>query len=326
MQIDFSKIRDSDDLEEVFKEGENGDVEFKSALLLENKDKFTAELSVQVSAFANSGGGYVVLGFADANKKPEAVVVDHGKQKLRDWISNKVTSCVDYPLERFKVHEVPIARTTNEFVYVIEIEESPAAPHQAKNFIYYQRIDHQTKPATHFYVERLRNRSTAVELEIVEKYFAFDLGSFELPNRPSQKVNINLKVKMVVENKSKLTSDRWGVLFKIKNANHRMAWKMDNPLEYLMDETGIIKPPKDGIMPRQKTALAFELRIDLMRPVVQQEFTDNVKALSMSLTPVSHNSVGPETTLLEGVSEGVIDQILGELFHKLKQRNVLQEQ
>ncbi|MCC7337859.1 MAG: ATP-binding protein [Pirellulaceae bacterium] len=163
--IDFTKL-DSNGLLQLLPPDEDDRWEFKSAEILKNKGELKAELGKQVSAFADSGGGYIAFGISDS-RLVEPCDQQVGRQSMSDYLSVLVEQSVEYPIRDFRIHRVPVAADTTQSVYVLEIKDSPAAPHQAKiEKTYYYRIDGHSKPAPHFHLELLRNRHTKSVLEI----------------------------------------------------------------------------------------------------------------------------------------------------------------
>ena len=137
--------------------------ELKSAKLLEpsNKGELKKELGKQVSAFANSGGGYIVFGVGDKTRVLEACPDKVGRQPMGDYLSNMVEQSVDYPVSNYQIFRMAFDSDSSKGIYLIRIEDSPAAPHQAKDERqYYYRIFGHSKPAPHFHLELLRQRQT----------------------------------------------------------------------------------------------------------------------------------------------------------------------
>jgi predicted HTH transcriptional regulator len=114
----------------------------------------------KLSAFANSGGGSLILGVEDdgfLTGLPSHV----GKTAVRDWVEQKIPSLLDYPLSDFRVHTASKASPSKipegREVVVIDVGDSALAPHQSKrDHIYYQRAGGRSIPAPHFYIELLR--------------------------------------------------------------------------------------------------------------------------------------------------------------------------
>jgi predicted HTH transcriptional regulator len=138
--------------------------ERKSGKLMEDKDKFRDSAAKALSAFANSGGGSLVVGVGDDGTS-DGVDPLVGRASVRDWIEQVTPRLLDFPLSDFRVHAV-IRRADGSSriphgkeVVVIDVGDSPLAPHQsARDYVYYHRQGGRSVPARHFYLELLRQR------------------------------------------------------------------------------------------------------------------------------------------------------------------------
>src|SRR5689334_10211816 len=96
--------------------GEHDWVEYKSAEKLDfslsgvDRNAVTSELSKQISAFANTGGGTIVYGIEDAKAGSVRRVDKYGGVSLnltrngtKDWLEDIIPSLVELPLTRFNV-------------------------------------------------------------------------------------------------------------------------------------------------------------------------------------------------------------------------------
>ena len=107
-----------------------------------------------LSAFANSGGGSLILGVMD-NGTPDGLQATEGKTPLREWLEQKVPTLLDYPLSDFRVHLIERGKASripsDKEVIVIDVGDSAAAPHQSKrDKRYYRREAGRSVPAPHF--------------------------------------------------------------------------------------------------------------------------------------------------------------------------------
>ncbi len=147
--------------------GEQDYFDRKSGSILSDKD-FRKDFSKALSAFANSGGGHLIIGMRDDGSF-DGVDPLHGRTPTREWFEQTIPRFVEYALDDFRVHEVEPATTTaipnGKVVIVIDIGDSILAPHQAIDKIYYYRVGSHSCPAPHFYVETLRSRLVASELK-----------------------------------------------------------------------------------------------------------------------------------------------------------------
>jgi hypothetical protein len=161
--------------------------ERKSGQLFDFADqgKFRDAVGKALSAFANSGGGSLILGVKD-DGTPDGLPSLVGHTAIRDWVEQTIPHLLDYPLADFRVHTVikrPVlsrrrvwqrlfSRSTPSRipngceVIVIDVGDSAAAPHQSKrDKVYYRRDGGRSVPAPHFYLELLRQRLTNPVLE-----------------------------------------------------------------------------------------------------------------------------------------------------------------
>src|SRR3712207_1043299 len=85
--------------------GEHDYFERKSGRLFDNPGDLLGTLAKAISAFANSGGGHIVLGVDDVGN-PDGVPPAQGQTPVREWLEQKIPSLVAYPLADFRVHIV----------------------------------------------------------------------------------------------------------------------------------------------------------------------------------------------------------------------------
>jgi hypothetical protein len=156
-------------------------------------------LSKHVSAFANSGGGQIVLGMTDPRHAP--MQVDDGGVSLeikrpgtKEWLENVIPTLVDPPLTKFNVY---IARAADESsqiapgrgVFIIDIGDSLQAPHQATDHIYYIRSGAKSEPAGNRLVQdiagRRRDPDVGLEFSIYSEVFRDQDEATYFPSMPS---------------------------------------------------------------------------------------------------------------------------------------------
>jgi hypothetical protein len=141
--------------------GEHDFFDRKSGLMLNNAD-FRKNVAKALSAFANTGGGHLVLGVQD-DGTIDGVPRLKGHTLIREWLEQIIPHLLSYPLQDFRVHEVvpatPSAIPSGQVVIVIDVGDSMLAPHQtADTKIYYYRSGGHSVGAPHIYLEALRSR------------------------------------------------------------------------------------------------------------------------------------------------------------------------
>ncbi len=159
------------DIENFFVEekDESNSMEFKSySADYGNLNKNIEGVIRGICAFLNSEGGILIWGAPEGTKvegRQEKIFVGAlspvPELKEKDWLINKVSdSITPLPVDI----NVQTLEKDGAYVYVFEIQKSKYSPHQFKN-IYYARLDGQTKPAPHYFIEALFRKVSFPRLE-----------------------------------------------------------------------------------------------------------------------------------------------------------------
>jgi hypothetical protein len=163
--------------------GEHSWVEFKGTdgydFEVQGNDRSRAlnELSKQISAFANSGGGSIVLGVVESRDR-DARSLDRGGIPLncnmistKEWLEDVVPNLVEPSLTAFDVYVIQGSGpnsgiTPGRGIIVVAIQDSVAAPHQALDNKYYGRIAGKSKPLGHRFVLDIMGRAKHPIIEV----------------------------------------------------------------------------------------------------------------------------------------------------------------
>lgn len=163
--------------------GEHDWVEFKGTNLLDftlpgvDENKVLDELSKQLSAFANSGGGTLVYGVKDA-APGQPRTIDRGGvssalrgRSTKEWLEDVIPHLVEHPLSRFNVYPIIKTGTTSDIaegkeIILIEVADSDQAPHQARDKKYYARVGGKSRPIGHRMVLDILGRAVHPRLQI----------------------------------------------------------------------------------------------------------------------------------------------------------------
>ena len=141
-----------------------------------NEQHIRENLSKAISAFANSGGGTLVLGLS--NPKRHWQVDDGGveltvkKPSTREWLEDIIPTLVDLPLNAFNVYVVDNSTTRSSQitvgrgVFIIEIPDSEHAPHQAIDHRYYARVGGKSGPIGHRLVTDIFGRRQYPKIQL----------------------------------------------------------------------------------------------------------------------------------------------------------------
>jgi hypothetical protein len=194
---------------------ENERWECKSGMVV-GESGFRAELAKQVSAFANSGGGNIVLGVKN-DLTIDGCSTMQNRQPTFDYLSAMVNECVENHIVGFRI--LPFVSSDQKTIYVVEIPDSLGAPHQSRaDLKYYRRIPGHSIPATHFYLELLRNskRKCCVEIARTTIDSVFAAGE-----------RLQLSVCVYVRNLATWVADPVGVV--IGSSDQNCNWRISKP-------------------------------------------------------------------------------------------------
>lgn len=286
---DLSKMT-TDDLLQIIPQTETKDWEFKAAAIFDkgNFGSFkTHKLGRLVSSFANSGGGFLLLGKRDGENVFEAVPTHEGRTTMEDHLSLVISQSVAPHYRDFEIVRVPVSGTDGS-VLVVELSDSPLAPHQSvADTNYFYRLPGHSVPAPHFHLELLRSRFTKSVVEIVDVEFQQQTSEC----RDSFAV-LNFALKITVENQSLQSATAWGL--QIKSAQEDYRWTVTNARLSLTEGT-CIRGEQTMLLPSERAVITIHIQgQDQMgfRPVIK--FVELADEFAVRLRPVSQNYVGSE--------------------------------
>lgn len=177
-QFDFFSQMSIDEMRNFFRDEqeESATLEFKTG------DVSMAKIFKEVSAFANTDGGVIIVG---APKEVEIPAANNSKERRKMCKGDLEPSTEDMTNDVFlqklqtgitpAVMGVKIKRIedSGRYMYVIGVPKSMYSPHQvAAAGTYYVRVGTMSSPAPHGLVEALFNKVTPIKLETRLKFEA----------------------------------------------------------------------------------------------------------------------------------------------------------
>ena len=187
-------------------------LDYKAADSLGSSPPKKAEISKDVSAFANSDGGIIIYGVKEFNEiakrylpeKIDPVIrTDYSKEWLEQIINSNISPKIDTVLI------TPISTTNpNEVLYVVEIPKSNTA-HQAKDKRYYKRYNFESVPMDDYEIKDVINRGNKTILKI-----EFDpiMGKTKLSDFLNQKLNFRIEFEIKIHNYGNIMARHYAVL------------------------------------------------------------------------------------------------------------------
>lgn len=146
---------------------ESASLDYKQSRALAKTGKAKLDLSKDVSAFANAGGGTLIYGIAE-NERQEPDGLDEGIDPLvisKEWLDDVISSGIQRKVEGVRIHVVDLTgERAGRVAYVIEIPQSMRAPHMSADHKYYKRHNFKSEPMEDYEVRDVALRGSAPRL------------------------------------------------------------------------------------------------------------------------------------------------------------------
>ena len=162
-----------EDLEKQLGQAESLRLDFKeSRLFQEDRNKIVDILTKEVSAFANTEGGTIVIGIKEdrQGKTRLAAAIDDGVDRTQlspEWLQQTIEAKVSPLLTGLRVHAIPLQDKGNNCAFVIHVPQGTTA-YQASDFLYYGRSEYESKalPDYEIRLRMFRGRSGKAVVQI----------------------------------------------------------------------------------------------------------------------------------------------------------------
>jgi hypothetical protein len=160
-----------DDLDKLIGQSESLRLEFKSSKLLDsNHEELAQKISKEVSAFANTEGGTLIIGIED-DKEGKALEIKgtDPEKSTNHKLQQIIESNISPPLSGIRFNRIFTNIERSSCVYVVYIPAGTTA-YQAKDKRYYGRSEYESKPLHDHEVRlrMLRNRYPEATLNLKE--------------------------------------------------------------------------------------------------------------------------------------------------------------
>lgn len=186
---------------------ENLHLDYKGAGALEKTDSKKAEISKDVSAFANSDGGVIIYGiseFGDVARKHLPEKIDPIERTIisKEWLEHVINSNIQPKIPELLITPIRLTSSPNHIAYVVSIPKSNTS-HQAKDKKYYKRYNFESVAMDDYEIKDIMNRQINPELYLLfsenTTSFLDDVISFSLlVGNKSTKIAKDFKFTLVI--------------------------------------------------------------------------------------------------------------------------------
>jgi len=148
---------------------ENSALDYKAAGSLSKADDKKSEITKDISAMANSGGGIIIYGIreyqtSDKRHLPEKLDGIDRTVFSKEWL-DQVISTIKPRIGTVRIYPVDLDSEPNHIAFVVEIPQSTTA-HQARDLRYYKRLNSTSTAMEDYEIRDVMNRATMPNAEV----------------------------------------------------------------------------------------------------------------------------------------------------------------
>lgn len=157
-----------EDIESLIDNGaeESLNLEFKEARALSKDDKYKAEITKDVSAFANSDGGIIIYGIQEKGHKASHITFINGNEYTKEWLELIINSGINRRIPNLKIYPIHKDGNIEQTIYLVKIPYSIEVPHMNKEKLYYKRFNFQSVKMEEYEVRQLYYRKSKVSIDL----------------------------------------------------------------------------------------------------------------------------------------------------------------
>lgn len=145
------------------------DNKIKESIILDYKRELTNnnEISKDISAFANTSGGRIIYGIDEIDYLPSSINWIDNKG-IKEKIESVILTNIQPEIKGYDIYSIENPNNLSHAIFVVDIPESPDAPHMANNK-YYIRRNFKSEPMEDLEVKNAIFRKglrKALEIEV----------------------------------------------------------------------------------------------------------------------------------------------------------------
>lgn len=203
---------------------ESINLEFKSAESLSQNDKKKSEIAKDVSAFANSAGGFIVYGIREENHKASLLSPVDGTIFTKEWLEQVIQTRIQRKIEGLSIIPIRINNDIKTSLYIIKIPESSLAPHMTSDKKFYKRYNFESVQMEEYEIRNLYNRKDKTYL-LIDNIITQLNNENEVTTDEKEAKYKNMKFQII--NIGKSVEKDYKLLIKLNFSNYLLKW---NPI------------------------------------------------------------------------------------------------
>lgn len=168
-------------------------LDFKRAESLDFLEKKKSEIAKDVSAFANSDGGFIVYGIKEENHVAESVSFIDGSQYTKEWLEQIIQTRISRKIPGLRIYPIRFENDIKKSVYVVKIPISSMSPHLSDKR-YYKRYNFESVYMEEYEIRELYNKTGKTELKVSEIIISDNGINSQggMPNEANYKLNFQI--------------------------------------------------------------------------------------------------------------------------------------
>lgn len=142
-------------------------LEYKASKALQKNDECKKQISKDVSAFANAGGGTILYGIVEEKNYP--IKIDEGfdpYETTKEWLDQVINSTINRKIEGIVIKQIEIDRGDGRVIYTVQVPQSNRAPHQAIDKRFYTRRNFISEPMEEYEIRDVLLRKQTPDLTL----------------------------------------------------------------------------------------------------------------------------------------------------------------
>jgi len=208
-------------------------LDFKQAGSLEKNDKKKAEIAKDVSAFANSDGGFIIYGIKEDKHVADSLSFVDGNEFTKEWIEQVIQTRIQPKIENLRVLPIRFDSDIKKSIYVVDIPASSLAPHMTSDKKFYRRYNFESVQMEEFEIRNLYNRKEKTKLIINDIIISKDN---EIENEGEYDETILFYLGFQIENISNTIEKYYKLLIELNFTEYTIHWEglKDSKLNHIV--------------------------------------------------------------------------------------------